>query len=559
MSWYSDGTIQVAANGTVATGTGTQFIGNVRIGDGITIAGSTALHEVTGVSSNTQLTFQPPYAGAAGSGKAYRIAPVLGYDKDLSDAFNQIRLQWGTQLGSLQPWAYAATGDIALGQLGGSASGIAVFKGNQAAGRTALGLGTAATATVQTSTDDPTINRLLTNQSWGLGSAVGQIKATTADTEAGMLTQFFTNRQAPGANNPFPGGYTAGVHISYANGTHGVQFAAGVTSREFYGRVLSNGTWAPPRKLWTDADFALGTSGDAVGKLNTTNTWTGIQSFAGGAGAGIRSIATNVSATFMGFFRADGTTRTAYIGVPSNANEDARMHVENGSFLVTPSLSGTTRQYLFSTTSLSCGNNQVSSGAAGAGWSVVYASTGAINTSDAREKTPVRSLTKPELNWAISLADEIGAYQWLASIDEKGDFARDHIGTTVQRAIELGESLGLDPYSYSFICYDQWPERTELVEPARYDTVMHEQEVEAQEVPDPDNEGETITIPVVVKEAYSEEVLVGAEVVQTYPAGERYSFRPDGLHAFIIAGLAEQGRRDRARLDAIEQALNITN
>lgn len=118
MSWYGDGTLQVAANGTVATGTGTAFIGNVRIGDGITIAGSTALHEVTGVSSDTQLTFQPPYAGAAGSGKVYRIAPVLGYDKDLSDAFNQIRLQWGTQLGGLQPWSYAPTAAAARDQLG---------------------------------------------------------------------------------------------------------------------------------------------------------------------------------------------------------------------------------------------------------------------------------------------------------------------------------------------------------------------------------------------------------------------------------------------------------
>lgn len=123
MPWYSAGTIQVAANGTTATGTGTAFIGNVRIGDGITIAGSTALHEVTGVTSNTQLTFQPPYAGSAGSGKAYRIAPVLGYDKDLSDAFNQIRLNWGTQLSSLQPWATAATAAQAREAMGANDAG----------------------------------------------------------------------------------------------------------------------------------------------------------------------------------------------------------------------------------------------------------------------------------------------------------------------------------------------------------------------------------------------------------------------------------------------------
>lgn len=186
MPWYNAGTIQVTANGTTATGTGTAFIGNVRIGDAITIAGSTALHEVTGVTSNTQLTFQPPYAGSAGSGKAYRIAPVLGYDKDLSDAFNQIRLQWGTQLSSLQPWAYAATADIALGDLGGSASGIAVFKGTQAQGRTALGLGSAATATLNTTVTDSTPDRVMRTGSGGILGQASSNNSGPASAQGGM-------------------------------------------------------------------------------------------------------------------------------------------------------------------------------------------------------------------------------------------------------------------------------------------------------------------------------------------------------------------------------------
>lgn len=144
MAWYSTGTIQVAAGGTVATGTGTAFLGNVRVGDGITIAGSTAQHEVIGVTSDTQLTFSPAYSGTAGSGKAYRIVPVNGYDKDLSDAFNAIRLTWGTTLASLQPWAYASSAAVA---------------------RTQLGLGTASTANLQASSTDNTSNRVLTTGS----------------------------------------------------------------------------------------------------------------------------------------------------------------------------------------------------------------------------------------------------------------------------------------------------------------------------------------------------------------------------------------------------------
>lgn len=109
MVWYSAGTV-TATNGSASiTGNGTSFLGNVRVGDGITIAGSTSIHEVTGVTSDTQLTIAPGYTGATGSGKAYRIAPIQGYDKDLADAFNQLRLQFGGQLSALQPWATAAT------------------------------------------------------------------------------------------------------------------------------------------------------------------------------------------------------------------------------------------------------------------------------------------------------------------------------------------------------------------------------------------------------------------------------------------------------------------
>lgn len=45
---------------------------------------------------------------------------------------------------------------------------------------------------------------------------------------------------------------------------------------------------------------------------------------------------------------------------------------------------------------------------------------------------------------------------------EKGGAARQHIGMTVQRAIEILRSHGLDPFAYGFICYDQWGELPEI-------------------------------------------------------------------------------------------------
>ena len=144
-----------------------------------------------------------------------------------------------------------------------------------------------------------------------------------------------------------------------------------------------------------------------------------------------------------------------------------------------------------------------SSGHASWRWSTVYASTGTINTSDAREKTPVRGLSAAEIAASKELGKSIGIYRWLASVQLKGADARHHVGMTVQHAIAVMEQHGLSPFDYGFICYDAW-DATEA---------MH------------DEEGNC-----------TQEVL---------PAGNRYSFRMDELLAFVAVGF-------EARLSALE-------
>jgi len=152
-------------------------------------------------------------------------------------------------------------------------------------------------------------------------------------------------------------------------------------------------------------------------------------------------------------------------------------------------------------------DNAQTLGAASLRWSVVYAGTGTINTSDAREKTEVDALNKAEIAASIALGKEIGGFKFLSAIKEKGDGARFHIGMTVQRAMEVMDSHGLDPLAYAFICHDAWEEVTTPEEK--------------------DEEGK------VTKEA------------ATTPAGDRYGFRADELALFIMRGLV-------ARLDALE-------
>jgi len=117
------------------------------------------------------------------------------------------------------------------------------------------------------------------------------------------------------------------------------------------------------------------------------------------------------------------------------------------------------------------GDNAISSGAASMRWSVVYSATGAINTSDAREKTALRTFSDAEKRAIRRLMSSIGVFQWLSSITSKGadpsaGGAREHVGVTAQAVSQAFEAEGLDPARYGFFCADELVESYE-VEPAR--------------------------------------------------------------------------------------------
>lgn len=145
-------------------------------------------------------------------------------------------------------------------------------------------------------------------------------------------------------------------------------------------------------------------------------------------------------------------------------------------------------------------------------WSVIYAATGTINTSDARDKTSVTPLTVNEIAASKDLMQYIGTFQYLDAIQAKADGARIHIGMTVQQAMTVMQNHGLDPTQYGFICYDAWPQSTIITQAAIYD-----------------DQGNIVT----------------PEVTVTTPAGDKYGFRTDELLFFLARGLD-------ARLSAIE-------
>ena len=144
-------------------------------------------------------------------------------------------------------------------------------------------------------------------------------------------------------------------------------------------------------------------------------------------------------------------------------------------------------------------DNNRNLGGASNRWSVIYAGTGSINTSDAREKTAPRDLTGAELAAAADIARLPSIYQWLAAIEEKGAAARLHCSPTVQSVVAVMESHGLDPFRYGFVCFDAWDEQPEI------------------------RDEET-----------------GEVTQECRPAGDRYSLRPTELAHFVMRGLAHR-------------------
>ncbi|OWQ92039.1 hypothetical protein CDN99_06685 [Roseateles aquatilis] len=161
-------------------------------------------------------------------------------------------------------------------------------------------------------------------------------------------------------------------------------------------------------------------------------------------------------------------------------------------------------------------DNSASLGTSGARWSVVYAASGTINTSDEREKTSIEPLTEAHRRIALFLKGKIGVFRFKDAIEQKGEGARYHFGVGAQTVAAAFAAEGLDPHAYALFCFDEWPELPEMV-------------VEHPEVPEVrDDDGKVVI----------EHQPARREVVQEgKPAGNRYGIRYDELAMFILAAI----------------------
>lgn len=185
-------------------------------------------------------------------------------------------------------------------------------------------------------------------------------------------------------------------------------------------------------------------------------------------------------------------------------------------------------------------NNTMSCGEAANAWTEVRAQNTTISTSDARFKTDPRQLHDSEFNAASAIARLPAVWRWLSRVhgdencEPEGREARKHFGPTVQAAIAVMESHGLDPFAYSFICYDQWEALEEK---------WHEWPAADAVI---DEEGNVL----------EPAVEAGRELVQpAREAGDRYSFRKEELLCFLVAAMARQHDELADRVAALEAKL----
>ena len=189
-------------------------------------------------------------------------------------------------------------------------------------------------------------------------------------------------------------------------------------------------------------------------------------------------------------------------------------------------------------------DNTYDLGQASTAYRTIYARTGTINTSDARLKCDFRDLTAAEIAAARDIARAIGAYRWRDAVDCKGADAREHIGPTVQAAIEIMQAHGLAPFNYGFICHDTWEQQT-----IEHPSIEARPAIPATEAaPEVLNSVGDVITPAVLASAGVPAVEARAAYAEvTLEAGDRYAFRYDELAMFIAAG-------QEARLAALEAA-----
>lgn len=230
MVWQRAGTVAVQNGSTTVVGTNVDFAASSRNGDSF-VGPDGATYEVANVASSTVISILPPYKGPTASGAAYAIMPVQGYDKMLSDAFNNLNNQFGSKLAAL-----GTTGNYDI---------LPVSKGGT--GRTSVG--TAIDSDVTTEAISGTTGQLLKVGDFGIGSTSIPYIANVNEISKAGIYKFDSNTLA------LPSGFGTVTHCAYdASSSNWTQQAFYMNSSVSYFRQSINGSISDWAKVYTTAN-----------------------------------------------------------------------------------------------------------------------------------------------------------------------------------------------------------------------------------------------------------------------------------------------------------------
>jgi hypothetical protein len=150
-------------------------------------------------------------------------------------------------------------------------------------------------------------------------------------------------------------------------------------------------------------------------------------------------------------------------------------------------------------------DNTYSFGLSGNRWTVIYATTGTINTSDERSKQDIQSIDDAEKRVAQRIKGLIKKFRFKDAVEKKGNEARIHFGVVAQEVAEAFAAEGLDADRYGLFCYDEWDEQPEVTAP--------------------------------VLDEFKNETGDTKVITEYRPAGNRYGIRYDELIAFVITAI----------------------
>lgn len=271
--------------------------------------------------------------------------------------------------------------------------------------------------------------------------------------------------------------------------------------------------FADAYQIITQSGFATG--GQSFQQFKDANGLTGAINSWGSAYGGVYSLAIGISSNVLNDSSLGGTLKYGQNGFATMYRQYAGEHIfwsaasgtgGNNISFATPLILDT------SNNTKPGADNVYSSGTAANRWSVVYAGTGTINTSDARTKQQVRDLEDAERQVAQKIKGLLKAFKFNDSVATKGNGARIHFGVIAQDVAAAFASEGLDAAKYALFCYDTWEDQ-------------YQDDIVAEQVGTDEETGEPI---------YKNRV-VGQKLVQA--AGDRYGIRYEQLLAFMIAAL----------------------